>query len=68
MTPSFRKILGDLQKEKDDLESHLNAMATVQNETRDHRTVHTLSATLDRQSEYQEQIEQEKDKVRLDDM
>ncbi|KAK4298244.1 hypothetical protein Pmani_029402 [Petrolisthes manimaculis] len=59
-----RKILRDLQKEKDDLESHLSAMATVQNETKDHRTIHTLSATLDRQSDYQEQIEQEKDKIR----
>ncbi|KAK3856476.1 hypothetical protein Pcinc_037203 [Petrolisthes cinctipes] len=59
-----RKILRDLQKEKDDLESHLSAMATVQNETKNHRTIHTLSATLDRQSDYQEQIEQEKDKIR----
>ncbi|XP_071531594.1 coiled-coil domain-containing protein 63-like isoform X2 [Panulirus ornatus] len=58
-----RKILRDLQREKSDLMSHLSAMSTPQNETRDQRTITTLAATLDRQTKYQELIDKEKDKI-----
>ena len=60
----YRKIYRDLQREKSELEEQLTAMATPQNETRDLRTVNNLAATLNRQSEYQEAIDQEVDKAR----
>ncbi|XP_063847541.1 uncharacterized protein LOC135092792 [Scylla paramamosain] len=59
-----RKIYRDLQREKSELEEQLAAMSTPQNETRDLRTVNNLAATLDRQREYQEAIDQEVDKAR----
>ncbi|XP_064116722.1 coiled-coil domain-containing protein 63-like [Macrobrachium nipponense] len=58
-----RKILSELRKEKEDLESDLSSMITAQNETRDQRTVNTLAATLDRQAKYEQQIEAERDKI-----
>ncbi|XP_045621744.2 coiled-coil domain-containing protein 63 isoform X1 [Procambarus clarkii] len=59
-----RKILVDLQKEKLELESLLSAMATSQNEIKDHKTITTLAATLDRQAKYLQLIDKEKDKIK----
>ncbi|XP_047477395.1 coiled-coil domain-containing protein 63-like [Penaeus chinensis] len=58
-----RKILSELQKEKGDLGNHLTAMVNPQNESRDQRTISTLASTLDRQTKYQQQIDEERDKI-----